>query len=1149
MSITTNQASSSSSSTRWVYHVFLSFRGGDTRKNFTDHLYTALIQAGIRTFRDDDEIVRGELIELEITKAIRESKISVIVLSRDYASSRWCLDELAMIMERRKTDGHVVIPLFYDVDPFLVGKQSGFYGEAFARHEIEFRGEMGMVEGWRKALREVADMGGMVLENRYQSQFIQNVVKEVGNKLNRVVLNVAPYLVGIPSRIANINSWLQDGSNDVGVAAIYGVGGIGKTTIAKIIFNQNQNFDRFNAASFLANVRETSEQPDGLVRLQRKLLSDILKGKTQKIYNVDEGITKIKDAVCRRRVLLVLDDVDQLEQFNAIIGMKEWFCPGSKIIVTTRHERLLKPREVKRMFRVNELDENESLLLFSWHAFAQEHPFEDFNEQSVRSVNLCGGLPLALQVLGSSLSGKSIDVWESALRKLEAIPDSKIQEILKVSYDSLEDDHDKRIFLDVACFFNGKDKGYAINILEGCKLYAVVGINNLLGRCLLTINEENKLMMHLLVRDMGREIVRQEAPDDPGKRSRLWRHGDAFDVLNENSGTEAVRGLALNMQTLNKEITGIGNYSRKPFFHFVSKQRGSSEVNLKAKAFKRIQRLKLLQLNHVKFSGEYGDFPKGLVWLFWHGFSLKYIPNDLHLEKLVVLDIRNSSLVNVWKGTMMLPTIKILILSHSHSLIRTPDFKGLPCLETLKLKDCTNLVDIDESIGYLQRLVVLNLKDCRNLKRLPREIGLLESLERLNLCGCSKLDELPEEIQQMQSLKVFYADGTALTQLQAVHSTFRFPSWLSPRKDPQSITFSLAILPIHLVNLSLADCNLSDTAIPNDLSCLKSLEFLDLKGNPLHTIPDSISSLTTLQYLRLDQCESLRCLPELPTSLEELRAEGCTSLERITTLPNLLTSLWVELFGCDQLVEVEGLFKLEPIMNIGEETMNNLGMDIDNLARFGNAEMTMFNAMANRERITTPQVLQECGISSFFIAGNNIPYFFPQRTAGSSLSFTITPPSPSASASAHTIHGINLCAAYARDEQIFWLHAAGHYAKIKNETQGVIWSYSPTFYGIPEENEDMLWFSYWKFGDDLKVGDEIDVSVRMPPGFYVKECGIRVLYEEDETDMVLRNDGIEESSSVWGKCISERDLSRYQVEENVYFLHHHPFTVPDGILN
>jgi hypothetical protein len=147
-----------------TYDVFLSFRGEDTRRNFTDHLYKALSREGIPTFRDDDGIRKGENIELEIKKAIQETKLSIIVFSKEYASSRWCLDELAMIMERRRTVGHIVFPVFYDVDPSEVGTQTGRYGEEFAKHEIHFKDR---VEGWRKAIKEVAYMEGMVLEDGY----------------------------------------------------------------------------------------------------------------------------------------------------------------------------------------------------------------------------------------------------------------------------------------------------------------------------------------------------------------------------------------------------------------------------------------------------------------------------------------------------------------------------------------------------------------------------------------------------------------------------------------------------------------------------------------------------------------------------------------------------------------------------------------------------------------------------------------------------------------------------------------------------------------------------------------------------------------------------------------------------------------------
>ena len=158
----------SRSISRYIYHVFLSFRGADIRKNFTDHLYTALIQAGIHTFIDDEEIEKGENIKDEIEKAIlHESKISIIVFSKDYASSTWCLNELVKILEHRKSSQHIVLSIFYDVDPTQIKKQTGSYAEAFAKHEESFKSEMTMVRRWRAALKEVADLGGMVLQERY----------------------------------------------------------------------------------------------------------------------------------------------------------------------------------------------------------------------------------------------------------------------------------------------------------------------------------------------------------------------------------------------------------------------------------------------------------------------------------------------------------------------------------------------------------------------------------------------------------------------------------------------------------------------------------------------------------------------------------------------------------------------------------------------------------------------------------------------------------------------------------------------------------------------------------------------------------------------------------------------------------------------
>ncbi|XP_034886974.1 disease resistance protein RPV1-like [Populus alba] len=158
--------------------VFLSLSIEDTGKNFSDHLNSALTYAGLRTFRNDDGVRRGENTGSETRKAIQESKISVIVFSEDYASSTRCLDELVMIIDARRATWHIVLPIFYHLDPSEVRNQEGRYFEAFSEHEKSFQGEMGRVEEWRAALREAADVAGMVLQDRYESKFIESIVKE-----------------------------------------------------------------------------------------------------------------------------------------------------------------------------------------------------------------------------------------------------------------------------------------------------------------------------------------------------------------------------------------------------------------------------------------------------------------------------------------------------------------------------------------------------------------------------------------------------------------------------------------------------------------------------------------------------------------------------------------------------------------------------------------------------------------------------------------------------------------------------------------------------------------------------------------------------------------------------------------------------------
>ncbi|XP_060217168.1 disease resistance protein Roq1-like [Lycium barbarum] len=376
--------------------------------------------------------------------------------------------------------------------------------------------------------------------SRHEAKFIEKITKEILKRLNRTVLRVPSYTVGLESRVKEVNSWLRDESSEVGIGVICGLGGVGKSTVAKVAYNSN--YDRFDGSCFLANVREISDKhPNGQVYLQKQIFESILKGRIEKIYNADEGIVKMKDAIGNKKVFIVFDDVDQLDVLDSLIGTRDWFYPGSKILITTRCEKLLKAHERHILFKIKELGDDESLKLFSWYAFTQGHPLEEFKVLSTEAIQHCGGLPLSLYDLGDFLSGRGMDIWRSKLQKLEAIPHSKVQKNLEIRYKSL-DDHDQRLFLLIASSFVGKDKDDVIKILENCDLHPTVGIQNLIDRSLISINDENKVMMPPLIQDMGKEIIRRESPDDPERLCKLLNQWGLSNYVTENNETDADGG-------------------------------------------------------------------------------------------------------------------------------------------------------------------------------------------------------------------------------------------------------------------------------------------------------------------------------------------------------------------------------------------------------------------------------------------------------------------------------------------------------------------------------------------------------------------------------------------------------------------------------
>ncbi|XP_076937382.1 TMV resistance protein N-like [Bidens hawaiensis] len=384
-SSSSSYSASASSSRSCKYDVFLSFRGEDSRKTFVDHLYSTLEQHLVNVYKDDKALPRGESISESLFEAIEESLIAVIVFSKNYADSSWCLEELAHIMKCRDERELTIIPIFYDVKPTDVRNQKRKFGEAFAKQEAK---NVTKAETWRKALVDVSNIAGWEPKNiadGHESQFIKIIVDTILDRLFALNSCVDEDLVGMRARFQELESLLDIESPGVRMIGIWGVGGSGNTTLATSFYMNILQHYHYQGHYIVENVRVKASK-DGLNKLQENILSSIFK-KEVKVDSVVEGKHMMKKMLCRRKVLLLVDDVDTLGQLEALAGNLKWFGSGSRIIVTTRDEHLLRAHKVIHVYHVTLLSHDEAIQLFRRHAYNEEKPLENYETLSLDVVS------------------------------------------------------------------------------------------------------------------------------------------------------------------------------------------------------------------------------------------------------------------------------------------------------------------------------------------------------------------------------------------------------------------------------------------------------------------------------------------------------------------------------------------------------------------------------------------------------------------------------------------------------------------------------------------------------------------------------------------------------------------------------------------
>ncbi|CAF2188948.1 unnamed protein product [Brassica napus] len=985
---------SSSSSRSWSYDVFPSFSGEDVRKTFLSHFLRELERNSIVAFKDN-EMERSQSIAPELVQAIKNSRIAVVVFSKNYASSSWCLNELLEILQCNEELGQLVIPIFYGLDPSHLRKQTGDFGEAFKKtclnqtHEVE--------DQWKQALTNVANILGYHSKNcDSEAAMIEEISNDILGKLDVTPsANEFEDFVGIKDHMAEVILLMNLESKEVKMVGIWGTSGIGKTTIARALFcNISNQFQRsvFIDRAFISKSMEVYGRANPVdynmkLRLRMNFLSEILERKNMKIGAMEERLK-------HQKVLIVIDDLDDQYVLDALAGQTKWFGSGSRIIVVTTDKQLLKAHGIDSIYEVGLPSDEQALEMFCRSAFRQDSPPDGLMEFASEVVERAGSLPLGLDVLGSSLRGLNKEDCLNMLPRLRRSLDGKIEETLRVGYDGLLGE-DKAIFRHIACLFNHVDVKDIKLFLADSELDVDIGLNNLVNKSLIQVRW-GKVEMHHLLQEMGRNVVWLQSIKKPQKREFLVDSKDICDVLSESIGTSKLLGISLNVDEID-------------------------ELQVHESAFKGMRNLHFLEIYSNKVRVVNGDklkLPKSFDWLppklkllCWSGYPLRCMPSTLCTDRLVKLKMRNSKLERLWKGVMSLTCLIEMDLCGSHDLKEIPDLTTATNLETLNLQSCRSLVELPSSIRNLNKLIKLDMQFCKKLKTLPTGINL-KSLDHINLSFCSQLRtfpkistnisylfleetsvvDFPTNLHLKNLVKLHMSKVTTNKQWKMLQPLTPFMPMLSPTLTELYLFNipSLVELPSSFRNLNkLRDLKISRCTnletLPTGIN-LKSLESLDFtKCSRLMTFPNISTNISVLN-LSYTAIEEVPWWVEIFSKLKNLNMECCSKLEYVHPNISKLPRLAVDFSHCEAL-NIADLSSRTSSSELITEASNSDTVSEESSSDKFIPKVGFINYFKFNQDVLLQQL--SVGFKSMTFLGEAVPSYFTHHTTESSLTIPL----------------------------------------------------------------------------------------------------------------------------------------------------------------